>query len=57
MSKIEIKEEATKKVDKLKALVEFLEYEEAYTFDIKSQERIRKILKELGYWKPVKTKK
>lgn len=57
MSKIEIKEEATKKVDKLKALVEFLEYEEAYTFDIKSQERIRKILKDLGYWKPVKTKK
>lgn len=57
MSKIEIKEEATKKVDKLKTLVEFLEYEEAYTFDIKSQERIRKILKDLGYWKPVKTKK
>jgi len=57
MSKIEIKEEATKKVDKLKALVEFLEYEEAYTFDIKSQERIRKMLKDLGYWKPIKTKK
>jgi hypothetical protein len=57
MSKIEIKEEATKKVDKLKALVEFLEYEEAYTFDIKSQERIRKKLKELGYWKPTKIKK
>ena len=57
MSKIEIKEEATKKVDKLKTLVEFLEYEEAYTFDIKSQERMRKILKDLGYWKPVKTKK
>lgn len=57
MNNIEIKEEATKKVDKLKALVEFLEYEEAYTFDIKSQERMRKILKDLGYWKPVKTKK
>ena len=57
MSKIEIKEEATIKVDKLKTLVEFLEYEEAYTFDIKSQERMRKILKDLGYWKPVKTKK
>jgi nicotinamide mononucleotide adenylyltransferase len=57
MSKIEIKEEATKKVDKLKVLVGFLEYEEAYTFDIKSQERIRKILKDLGYWKPTKTKK
>jgi hypothetical protein len=57
MSKIEIKEEATKKVDKLKILVEFLEYEEAYTFDIKSQERIRKMLKDLGYWKPIKTKK
>lgn len=51
------KEEATKKVDKLKILVEFLEYEEAYTFDIKSQERIRKMLKDLGYWKPTKTKK
>jgi hypothetical protein len=51
------KEETIKKVDKLKALVEFLEYEEAYTFDIKSQERIRKKLKELGYWKPIKTKK
>jgi len=57
MSKIEIKEEATKKVDKLKILVGFLEYEEAYTFDIKSQERIRKMLKDLGYWKPIKTKK
>jgi hypothetical protein len=51
------KEETIKKVDKLKALVEFLEYEEAYTFDIKSQERIRKMLKDLGYWKPIKTKK
>jgi nicotinamide mononucleotide adenylyltransferase len=57
MSKIEIKEEATKKVDKLKILVGFLEYEEAYTFDIKSQERIRKMLKDLGYWKPTKIKK
>ena len=57
MSKIEIKEETIKKVDKLKILVEFLEYEEAYTFDIKSQERIRKMLKDLGYWKPTKIKK
>ena len=57
MSKREIKEETIKKVDKLKILVEFLEYEEAYTFDIKSQERIRKMLKDLGYWKPTKIKK
>jgi hypothetical protein len=46
-----------KDADKLKALVEFLEYEEAYTFDILSQQRIQKILKQLGYWKPAPTPK
>ena len=31
-------------------LVEFLEYEESYTVDPKSQKRIRAKLKELGIW-------
>lgn len=35
----------------VKALIEFLEYEEAYTKDKESANRIRIILKLMGVWK------
>ena len=46
-----IKEEETKEFIDVIDLISFLEYEEGYTVDPKSQKRIRTKLEELGVWK------